>query len=553
MRDRLPTTLLLLTTMLAGAGGCGEASEPPEDSATVSPASPPPRSHAAEVVFTDVSDEAGARTASAFSVAFVDYDGDDWPDLTVGTIDGVVLLRNRGDGTFSNETHRVEEPSGERIDVTTTVWGDVDGDGRLDLYVGRREGPDYLLRGTADGGLESMGVAVPTAIGVAGVSFDDYDGDGDLDIFVGVAQDPAVDSPGMHNSSGQTGAPDHLLRNDGHALVDVAPELGVMGRPNGETFAGLFADLDRDGDRELMVVTATDADYLYRNDGGVFTDVTADTLGPRLTSLMGLTVADYDGDGLLDIYGTDAQPDSLYRGLPGLGFENVFPAVLKGAPDPTATLTAWGVSFLDADSDGHMDVISVSDFDPFYLGDNDEPELRPGVFVFLRADGHGGFVDATDAVGLGGATISAQGLAVADYDRDGDPDVAVALFSPTDIELGYTLHEGVQLLRNDGTVAPQRRSLELSLRQEGANRWAVGAVVDVVTSERSQTRVVTAGESYLSANDFTLHFGLGAADSADVTVLWPDGVEAGVGNVAAGRHRIQRGGAATSVSALGGP
>jgi len=508
---------------------------------------PPPRVGAGALDFVDVTEGAGIDTPTANSVAFVDFNDDGWPDLTVGTALGVYLLRNNGDGTFVNETLRISIPRELRGEVSTTVYGDVNGDGHLDLYVGRWRGSDFLLMSDGAGSFKpNPDAGIPEAIGVRGVNFGDTDGDGDLDLYVCIGRDLALG----FGETGDGGGPDKLFTNNGGVFTDSGQPVG--GKPKGETFGALMVDFDRDADLDLFVVTASDLDRYYRNDGGVFTNVSEAAGIARWTNLMGLAVGDYDGDNLLDVYGTDSIPDALYKGQGNGTFTNVYPAVLGGEADPSAAQTAWGCAFMDADNDGDQDVLTVAAYDDNYHGRTGPP--RVGRFVLLENDGAGGMTDATDDAGAAlNRDVNGGGLAVADYDLDGDIDVAVALAEPGKAGEGAGGHDvlmGLRLLRNDGLRAPGNRSLRIELRQDGPNKWAVGATIDVVTASHQSSRAVTAGESYLSANDFAQHFGMGSSSAAKVDVRWPDGRNDTV-ELKQGNHRIVRTGDVVTVEPAG--
>jgi hypothetical protein len=254
---------------------------------------------------------------------------------------------------------------------------------------------------------------------------------------------------------------------------------------------------------------------------------------------MGMSVADYNGDGLLDIFATDAFPDALYQARPSGGFEQVYPLVLTEGVDRSSAQTGWGCTFLDADNDGDEDVLTISSFDDQF----DEPGgvARIGGFMFLENNGLGGFADRTEDAGtLLTQDINGSGLARADYDRDGDIDVAIALAGRDEqFEENPDDLLGLRLLRNDGTRAAGQRSLRIELKQPAPNHWAVGAIIDVETPSSRTSAVVTAGESYLSAHDFTQHFGLGSATRATVRVQWPGGQQDEV-ELESGAWRLSR-------------
>ena len=520
-------TLCGLACVAVACGNGASTSEPA--------AEPDVPTSAAPIHFSDVTASAGASTARAAAIAFVDLDDDGRPDLAVGTVLGLYVLMNTGGGKFVDHSWRVPPVP----EVTALAAADLDGDGHLDLYASRMRFPDVILRGDGTGGFEILpAVGIPDAVGSTGVAIADFDSDGDLDVFVCIGRDPALERRG----GGGVGAPDLLLRNDGDRFTDVAATMGVQGGATTETSAAVWADFDQDGDLDLVTATAFEPDHLYRNpgDGGPFADEPIPPAPRPITNVVGLTVADFDGDGRLDVYGTDAEEDSLYLGMPDGSLRASFLQALDGAPDPTASKTSEGCAFLDADNDGDPDVVTVADDDLYYRSG----PKRLGGFVFFANDGAGHLVDATrDAGEVFGPAAQGHGIAIADYDLDGDIDIAVALIGPDDVRapdrpVGAGM--GLLLLQNDGRLAQTHRALNLDLRQDGGNRWAIGSTVTVFANGRQTSRVVTAGEGYLSASDLRLHFGLGEAKAASVRVRWPDGRVDELPDLAAGRWVIRR-------------
>jgi enediyne biosynthesis protein E4 len=223
------------------------------------------------------------------------------------------------------------------------------------------------------------------------VAWGDYDGDGDDDLYVTL-----------------DGA-NRLYRNDfGVSFSDVTETAGVG---DGQWSVGAaFGDLDNDGDLDLFVVTfGIGNDVLYRNDGPigpggevVFTDVSSTAGFSDEDSSRGMTLLDYDRDGLLDIYVTALGPDILYRNLGGLTFENVAPA-LGVAADGQGV----GIVATDLDSNGWPDLFSANrSSDPNQLSLNTQ-----GLFEDVTASA------GIDKIGQG------MGVLAFDYDNDLDMDL----------------------------------------------------------------------------------------------------------------------------------
>lgn len=523
--------LPLLVGMLAL--GCGDdAVEHPAEDTTVRFDAPPPRVvvREAPLRLTNVTADLGLSTGSAPGVAFVDVDDNGWADLTVALEEGLRLFLGIGNGHFVDATERF----GPALTTHTNsvVYADVDDDGDLDLYAGRGGEPDLIFENDGAAWFSARALPTPGPPNTQGVSFADFDGDGDLDAFVGSGRWP----PPRRNAAGRPGLSgdfDRLLQNDGGVLVDVAAQMGIANAADSETFGGLWADFDRNGWVDLLATGARSGERYYLNQGGTLVLQTGSPWD-TISSVKGLAVADVDGDGFLDVYAAESVPDIIYQGGPDGGFTWVQPMVADGFEDPTERMTSWGCVFADIDNDADPDVLVVSGED-LYFGDG---VAREGAYALLTNDGTGKMAPVADGGSELQRRIDGQGVATADYDLDGDIDVAVGSIS-------YEADGGVVvgsliLLRNDSADVVGRGFLLLDLRQPLPNAWAVGAEVQVTAAGRLAARVVTAGNSYLSAHDFRLHFGLGDAQSAKVVVRWPGGQVDTLADVPSGHWRIER-------------
>ncbi|MFT7623600.1 MAG: hypothetical protein ACI9WU_002783, partial [Myxococcota bacterium] len=460
-----------------------------------------------------------------------------WPDLTGASDQGLTLWRNVG-GTFNDVTHDlIQMPVEWRSQVDNAVWGDVDGDGDLDIYCALSAGHDALLINEDLRFFEATDRGIPEAGDVRGVSLADVDGDQDLDIYITRGRLREYEAGNLEPQPGAEGAPNILLLNDGTGhFVDATDAWGAAAGGASESFGGLLADYDRDGDPDLMITRDFETDHFLTNTGGTFEDTSAAALPADATSLMGMAAGDYNGDGHLDVYATDVGSDALYLGRGDGTFEVAF-ATWIGDGDPTATLTGWGIAAIDADNDGDQDVIGVSAWE---YADQHEDLSRIGAYTLLENQ-DATFTDVAEPSGLG-EVIHGTALAVADYDLDGDLDVAVALAPPQPADFGpdpLTVRAGIRLLRNESARAAGKRFMEVSLRELGSkNAWAIGAIVDVITPAHRAARVVTSGDSYVSSHSFVQHFGLGDSAEADVHVRWPGGERTIAHNVPGGYVRM---------------
>lgn len=503
----------------------------------------------------------------------VDYTGDSWPDITLATASGLYLFKNNGDGTFSEDNERAKILASSVTRAMSPVYADIDGDGDLDLLVTTNGDSERLFinegNGTFQDKSESAGFKDHTL--AFGGSFADADGDGDLDLFVAgglpqLVEYPGVSAPQMpakshdhnwrDNPTGERGSPNRYWQNNGDGTFTDATEVsGLAGEPTDETFGATWFDLNRDGHIDALVARDHRDLQLYLNNGnGTFQLDTKELLPLKNTnSLMGIDIGDFDGNGKLDIYGTRFEWDMLVAegATPQSPFSpNRYPILLTGKPDPTRVITGWGCALLDLDNDTDVDIMSVSTFD--FQTHVRQGQLRPGSMVVLKNTGLGysvgGLEDITDdVIPEDSRVVHGWGLAVGDYDKDGDIDVIVGIDNEIITEDGfasvpYTRRKKNMLLRNDSGIAQANGGLVMTLRQPTkTNTYAVGARVDVKVNNHHAIRMVYAGSPYLSTHSYHLHFGLRAQAAADsVKITWPDGTQDEIGCLTRGHHIIDR-------------
>jgi enediyne biosynthesis protein E4 len=506
--------------------------------------------------FVDVAAEAGVTRvllagrpgkdhlldSAGSGAAFLDYDGDGRLDIYLVNgwrLDGSTIVeagrnalyRNRGDGTFEDVT-TAAGVGGEGQWGAGVAIADENADGRPDILV-TTFGRNVLYRNQGDGTFENvaprLGIEAPGWNTAA--AFFDADGDGDLDLYVAAYIDctlgdvlrarPTLDWKGLEKVAvgpfGLTGAPDHYFRHEGSRYVDATLESGLEDRARGYGFAVRAADYDGDGDIDLYVANDSDPNYLYRNDGrghftevGVFSGCALDANGAAQAG-MGLAVGDADGDGLTDILVTNFAQDftTLYRGLGGGLFDDWTEE--SGVGPPTYRALSWGTALADLDNDGDLDIVIANGH--IYPQIDRHPEVI-GTYAqrnLLLENRNGRYVDVTAAAGPGFEEIrSSRGLAVGDYDNDGDLDLLIT-----------NLDGPPSLLRNDG---PGGAWLTIACVIPGGPAVPTGTTVTVTSGGRTQRRDIASGDSYASSHDPRPHFGLGTSEVADtVDVRWPDG------------------------------
>ncbi len=508
-------------------------------------------------------------------LAWGDFDADGHPDLFVVNHPGIVptpgwtppgnrLFRNKGDGTFEDVTARADLADPDAFGMGAT-WVDFDADGRLDLHVTCR-GPNRLFHNCGDGTF----VDVATAAGVAdpgwgtGTAWGDFDRDGHLDFYLcnyvdydtaGREADflrapgPVYEVPFTLNPNSYDPQPNRLFRNRGDGTFEeVATRCGVA-NADGRSFSAAFADLDGDGWLDLYVTNDVSPNRLYRNLGGetspgspvTFLDLSAVTGTADPRGSMGLAIVDSEDpaappDNLPDLFFTNwvSQENALYQSrlLRGGGFEYRDRARALRLGEISIDPVGWGCAFVDLDLDGRGDLVVANGST---LERPEDPLLLRSEPLFLFVADDGGFRDIAPLAGAASSQPhDARGLAAADYDGDGDTDLAVA------INQGELL-----LLRND---TDRRGHRSLALRLAGPPAQCFGARIEVWSAGRRQLRWWGADVSYLSQHAAELIIGLGTATTADkVVVHWTDGTVTEAANVPAGRITLPHRGSAQSM------
>lgn len=467
-------------------------------------------------------------------VAVIDYDNDGFPDLFVVSGEGGTnrLYHNDGKGRFTDVT--------AAMGLTSSGWGqgacvgDYDNDGYADLFVTNWGGNHLYRNASGKKFVDVTAAAHLTQDRVrynTGCAFLDYDHDGRLDLFVanylkfdfattpGPGGNPYCWYRGMAVACGPRGLPfdRNLLyhANSDGTFSDVSDSSGIA-KPVGHYGLGVIAgDFNGDGRTDIYVACDQTPSLLYINQGdGTFEEeavlrgVAFDADGKALSG-MGVTVADYDGDGLPDIFRTNFsdERETLYRQLKAGEFEDVALAAGLGR---NTRFVGWGCGFLDFDNDGWTDLLLVNGH-VFPEVDKLKTDIRyKDRAILYRNRGNGTFSDVSETAGAGiQEPHAARGLAIADFDNDGTLEVVV-----------NNQNETPTLLKLARPSANHWALFQLEGRASG--RSAIGAKVTIVANGHRQTSEVRGGGSYLSQNDLRLHFGLGTATKIDsVVVDWP--------------------------------
>jgi hypothetical protein len=438
--------------------------------------------------FTDVSAQAGLDLRLwGMGAEWGDYDNDGWPDLVISAYGENVLFHNNGDGTFSDRT-RQAGIGGRRGFWSGVAWGDYDRDGFLDLYV---TGYVKYTRPSES------------------VAASQYD----------------VENPVSINPNAFPPERNLLYHNNRNGTFsEVAAAAGVLG-DRGKSLEAAWADFDNDGWPDLYVANDVTDNQLFRNlHNGKFADVSHEARVADYRSAMGLAVGDWDGDQDLDIFITHwiAQENALYTHLSDKPLEFRDEADRFGLGQIALDFVGWGTFFFDYDNDGKLDLF-VANGHTFQRRDAPQLLAPQTAQVFWNRGPEDGFFDVSTVSGEYFRTPRVgRGAAFADYDNDGDLDVVVVNHS-----------SAAALLRNEGG----NRNHWLNVKLVGrSNRSAAGAKIRLVAATTVAIREVGAQASYLSQNDPTEHFGLGALTEVDsVVVTWPSGIRQRLTKVAAGQ------------------
>ncbi|WP_161602216.1 FG-GAP-like repeat-containing protein [Tautonia marina] len=468
-------------------------------------------------------------------VGMLDFDRDGWIDVFVpqggdfpsgtGSGDGGDrLFRNRGDGTFEDVTVAAGfSPSGRGYGHGIAV-GDFDNDGFPDLFLTRFDAYELWQNcgdGTFEDVTESTGLDIP-AEWPTSAAWADLDGDGDLDLYVChyVRWDEENPRSCVNEDTGQPtycepllfeAVPDRLFRNDGDRFVDVTEDAGIVGR-DGRGLGIVAADLDGNQLVDLYVANDMTGNFLYLNRGGLRFEEVGELAGVASNADggyqagMGIACGDLDGDGKPDLAVTNfyGEGTTFYRNLGGGFFADASTSIGMA---PSRSLLGFGVAFLDANNDGALDLASangmVNDSRPLY------PYAMPTQLMLGSRGGR--LTDVTERAGSPWTIPRvSRGLAVGDLDNDGRLDLLVL---PQDGPLA--------LFRNR-TVGGH--FVTFHLEGTTSSRDAIGTRIVVTNGDHRLVAWRHGGQSYQSAHDPRVHFGLGRSEGAvSVEVTWTSG------------------------------
>jgi hypothetical protein len=481
-------------------------------------------------------------------IALIDYDND-------GLLDLFVLSGQGGTNRmYHNEGHNRFRDVTDTLGLRSSGWaegvcaGDYDNDGFTDLFV-TFWGQNHLYRNI--NGKRFEDVTVPAHLTQnrtrynTGCAFLDIDNDGHLDLFVSnyLKFDPATTpKPGANPycfyrgipvNCGPRGLPfdrNILYRNNGDGTFrDISDSSGIA-EPDGHYSLGvLTGDFNEDGLPDIYVACDQTPSLLYINKGhgkfeeeGVIRGVAFDQNGKAMSG-MGVTAADYAGDGHAGIFRTNFSDEfeTLYRNRGQGNFDDV---TLDSGLGQNTRYVGWGTGFFDFNNDGWKDLLLVNGHvfpevetlhtdihykDHAILYEN----LRDGKFKDISRDAGPALQELH----------SSRGAAFGDIDNDGSVEVAI-----------NNQNEPLSLLKL--ATDPPGHWITLRLVGTKSNRSAIGARVKLTAGGHAQFGEVRSGGSYLSQSDMRLHFGFGDATSVDsIEITWPSGIHQLLGKQAAGQ------------------
>lgn len=533
------------------------------------PAKPlPPGMKPPVVRFEDIAAQAGLTAANVSGadknkqyivettgngVAIFDYDNDGLPDILLvngdrfqpaGAPPTPRLYHNLGGLKFEDVT--------SKAGLAHSGWGqgvcagDIDNDGNVDLFI-TAWGRNTLYRnrgnGTFQDETEARGLAAPDTRWSTGCAFVDFNRDGALDLVVVhyLRFDPSkTPHPGERSQCewkglpvicGPRGLPGEtvsLYQNDGHGhFTDVSDRMHVTTAKDFYCFSPLVSDFDNDGWPDIYIACDSTASLYFHNLKGERFEEIAVQAGVayneegREQAGMGAAAADFSHHERFDIFKTNFADDThtLYRNQRDNDFSD---ATIESGLAVNTRYLGWGTAAIDIDNDGWKDLILANGhvYPEVDTGHTGEKFKQGRLLYWNRGDGQ--FFDLSPQAGSGiAAAHSSRGLAVGDLNNDGSEEIVI-------VNMG----EAPSLLKN---LAPVAGNSILVRLLTATNRDAIGARATVTAGGQTQIDEVRSGGSYISQSDFRLHFGLGKATSANLSVRWLDGKTESFTSVAAGQ------------------
>jgi hypothetical protein len=431
--------------------------------------------------FTDVTEKAGVGGEGHYGqgVAVADFDNDGYPDIYVTGYGGGILYHNNGNGTFTDVTAKAGVADAGQWS-TSAGWFDYDKDGWLDLVVANYI--DWTPQNNTWCGERRPGYR-------------------------------SYCHPG--NYKGQR---IKLYHNNHDGTFTDASDASGVGKPEAKGMGVLLADFNNDGWMDIAIANDSWPNFLFLNKhDGTFQDASfvsglAASEDGRYEAGMGIDAADVDGDGWQDVYIThlDFELNRLYHNNQNGTFDDY--TYRSGIGNKAILMSGVSAKFLDYDNDGWPDIVQINGamVDNVQLYHSEVTYKEP--LLMFRNVGKGQFEKTSEALGPDFMRpIAGRGLATADYDNDGDIDIA------TNNRDDYP-----ELLRNDG--GNSNHWLEIFLIGTRSNRDGIGASLKLTSEGITHVEQAKGGMSYMSASDPRIHFGLGKRSKIDsLEITWLSG------------------------------
>ena len=523
-----------------------------------------------KVMFTDVTSKAGINfkytigdysykniiESSGSGITVFDYNNDGLMDIYLmnGTyLEGISdpagkvfrnshneLYKNNGNGTFTEVSEKAGVAGKQWCMAASAI--DLDKDGFQDLYV-LNYGPNVFYHNNGNGTFTDitakLGLAGPDKLnGFAkwsiGASFWDYNNDGRLDVMVGnfMAFDPAYFTPGspdmMPSPTEYKGQASVLYEQQSNGKFTDVTQKNKLFYPDSKNMGFTILDTDEDNDLDIFQANDHQLNYLFRNDNGTYKEVAmasgvaANSKG-KGTGSMHPTIGDVDGDGLIDILVTDLDYGALYKNMgKGIYVDISESSGVAGAMEGKGS---WGAALFDYDNDGDLDMIATN---------GTAEDLILQYPILLENDGKAHFKNVGSEHGAYfTAKKSGRGLAICDFDNDGNLDVIISHVDNKPV--------APVLLRNEGGNG--NHWLGLTLKGKNGPASAISAKVTVIAGGMKQVLVNQWATSYLSNNEQRLHVGLGSQKKVDLLeISWSDGKKEVFKNIDCDRYlTIQQG------------